>query len=501
VEEDGLHFLFGVLFSAAAPKEKPHTRVAATTLLAALCTDSEEDLASYHANIIQTFLSLFHAPQPAVVRAGWAALDALIKGLPKERYLLHVTWLREQVAAVGEEFRASERAKGNAAPGGLPGLCLPKGLAPLTAVYLHGLMTGTPDLREASAAALGEAIELTTAAALKPFVIQITGPLIRIVGDRFPWGVKAAILHTLTLLIRSSALLLKPFVPQLQTTFVRALSDATRLVRMRGATALAQLVGLSARVEPLVTELANTLGSAESGVQYALLSALAGVFRGMAKPVSEATLDRVQAEALERLLVEEQQIGEAAAALLGALGRWRPLTLLLEAAEERSQDSAEEWKGQLAELNVHLALLRGLKAAAVAEVLPSLMASAMAAAASERIDLRQPAAHALARIAAAQAEPDAEGDEAADEEEAAQVGAAQVSKGVVDALGALLGDRILEVRCARPPARPRGPEPAAPLALRCACRRCMRSRSSASCAPRCSARPRPASRPCSCPAS
>jgi hypothetical protein len=33
-------------------------------------------------------------------------------------------------------------------------------------------------------------------------VVQITGPLIRIMGDRFPWQIKAAILRTLGLLIR-----------------------------------------------------------------------------------------------------------------------------------------------------------------------------------------------------------------------------------------------------------------------------------------------------------
>lgn len=38
-------------------------------------------------------------------------------------------------------------------------------------------------------------INLTPISILKPYVIQITGPLIRIVGDRFPWGVKAAILE------------------------------------------------------------------------------------------------------------------------------------------------------------------------------------------------------------------------------------------------------------------------------------------------------------------
>ena len=102
--------------------------------------------------------------------------------------------------------------------------------------------------------------------------VQITGPLIRIIGDRFPWQIKAAILKTLGLLIgyvcgghvhygrrgffaaaisaswltrptpphstslhsrpdcRKAGAGLKPFVPQLQTTFVKCLSDPQKEV-------------------------------------------------------------------------------------------------------------------------------------------------------------------------------------------------------------------------------------------------------------------------------
>jgi hypothetical protein len=55
-------------------------------------------------------------------------------------------------------------------------------------------------------------------------------PLIRIIGDRFPWQVKSAILSTLTIMIRKGGISLKPFLPQLQTTFVKWLQDNTRLV-------------------------------------------------------------------------------------------------------------------------------------------------------------------------------------------------------------------------------------------------------------------------------
>ena len=62
-------------------------------------------------------------------------------------------------------------------------------------------MNGAQDLKEQSAIALGELIQKTSAEALKPSVVNITGPLIRILGDRFAWGVKTAVLETLTLLL------------------------------------------------------------------------------------------------------------------------------------------------------------------------------------------------------------------------------------------------------------------------------------------------------------
>ena len=141
-------------------------------------------------------------------------------------------------------------------------------------------------------------------------MIQITGPLIRIVGDRFPWGVKAAILQTLCLLITKGAILLKPFVPQLQTTFVKALSDTTRIVRMRLGAVQARLPLHTSRA---AGDGASTPCSADAAVQYALLCALAGVLRGIAKPLSDETFQRIKTSALEYLFGEDDELSIAAA--------------------------------------------------------------------------------------------------------------------------------------------------------------------------------------------
>ena len=42
------------------------------------------------------------------------------------------------------------------------------------------------EVREMAAEGLGELVQVTGDEALRPFVVTITGPLIRIIGDRFP---------------------------------------------------------------------------------------------------------------------------------------------------------------------------------------------------------------------------------------------------------------------------------------------------------------------------
>ena len=57
--------------------------------------------------------------------------------------------------------------------------------------------------------------------------------------------------------------MLKPFLPQLQTTFIKALNDPNRSVRMCAANALQKLIKLHTRVDPLFTELHNGVKNTE----------------------------------------------------------------------------------------------------------------------------------------------------------------------------------------------------------------------------------------------
>ncbi|KAG6738186.1 hypothetical protein POTOM_057794 [Populus tomentosa] len=182
-----------------------------------------------------------------------------------------------------------------------------------------GLTSGFAELREQAALGLGELIEVTSEKALKDFVIPITGPLIRIIGDRFPWQVKSAILSTLSILIGKGGMSLRPFLPQLQTTFIKCLQDSTRTVRTSAAFALGKLSALSTRVDPLVSDLLSSLQVWHQMLVFgeAILTALKGVLKHAGKSVSDPVRVRVFSQLKDLIHHDDDQVRISAASILG----------------------------------------------------------------------------------------------------------------------------------------------------------------------------------------
>lgn len=130
--------------------------------------------------------------------------------------------------------------------------------------------------------------------------------MIRIVGDKFPSTVKKAIVDTLKSLLIRGVATLKPFLPQLQTTYVKCLSDPAEAVRSTSAESLGILVRLAPRTEPLINEL--TTGAAkndDSGVRLSMCQALAQVLLNVPQSPGEATQDKLVDALLPRALGEE----------------------------------------------------------------------------------------------------------------------------------------------------------------------------------------------------
>jgi len=112
--------------------------------------------------------------------------------LSSEQQIAHVQDIRQAVRFAVSDLKGQEL---------LPGFCLPKGITPILPIFREAILNGLPEAKEHAAQGLGEVIRLSSAAALQPSVVHITGPLIRILGDRFNWSVKAAVLETLAILL------------------------------------------------------------------------------------------------------------------------------------------------------------------------------------------------------------------------------------------------------------------------------------------------------------
>ncbi|KAH6667023.1 translational activator GCN1 [Plectosphaerella plurivora] len=305
-EYDGLNTVMNVLLQLT--KHEDHRRRAATCRhLAKFFAAGEVDYSRYNQDIIRALLISFDDRDSEVVKSAWSALSNFTKKLKKEEMEALVPSTRQTLKQVG-------------VPGAnLPGFELPKGINAILPIFLQGLMNGSPEQRTQAALAISDIIDRTSEASLKPFVTQITGPLIRVVSERST-EVKAAILLTLNNLLEKMPVALKPFLPQLQRTFAKSLADtSSELLRGRAAKALGALIKYTPRIDPLVAELVTGSKTSDPGVKTAMLSALYEVVSkagsNMGEPSRAAVLSLIDHETSEA----DSNMTITNAKLLGAL--------------------------------------------------------------------------------------------------------------------------------------------------------------------------------------
>jgi hypothetical protein len=260
-EYDGLNTMMNVLLQLI--KHEDHRRRSATAKhLANFFASAEVDYSRFNQDIIRALLISFDDRDSEVVKAAWSALSQFTKKLKKEEMEALVQSTRQTLLQVG------------VAGHNLPGFELPKGVNAILPIFLQGLMNGTPDQRVQAALAISDIVDRTSEASLKPFVTQITGPLIRVVSERST-EVKSAILLTLNNLLEKMPTALKPFLPQLQRTFAKSLADTSSdVLRSRAAKALGTLIKFTPRVDPLIAELVTGSKTSDAGVRTAMLKAL-----------------------------------------------------------------------------------------------------------------------------------------------------------------------------------------------------------------------------------
>ncbi|KAA8538955.1 hypothetical protein F0562_025647 [Nyssa sinensis] len=339
IDEEGIESLISELLKGVGDSQASIRR-SSSYLIGYFFKNSKLYLVDEAPNMISTLIILLSDSDSATVPVTWEALSRVIGSVPKEVLPSYIKLVRDAVSS----SRDKERRKKKGGPVLIPGFCLPKALQPLLPIFLQGLISGSAELREQAAQGLGELIEVTSEQALKEFVIPITGPLIRIIGDRFPWQVKSAILSTLCIIIRKGGMALKPFLPQLQTTFMKCLQDNTRTVRSSAALALGKLSALSTRVDPLVGDLLSSLQASDGGVREAILTALKGVLKHTGKSVSSAVRTRVYTLLKDLIYIDDDQIRSSAASILGIISQCMEDSQLSELLEELSNSaSSPSW--------------------------------------------------------------------------------------------------------------------------------------------------------------
>jgi len=305
-EYDGLNAMMSVML-ALARNDDHRKRAAADSHLAKFFETAEVDFSRYHPDLIRALLIAFDDSDSDVVKAAWNALNALTQKLRKEEMESLVVSTRQTLNHVGVTGHS------------LPGFSLPKGINAILPIFLQGLMNGTAEQRTQAALGISDLIDRASAESLRPFVTQITGPLIRVVSERSV-ELKAAILLTLNNLLEKIPTFLKPFLPQLQRTFAKSLADpSSEILRSRAAKALGTLITMTPRVDPLIAELVTGSKTTDAGVRNAMLTALYEV-------VSKAgtNMNEISRNAILGLIDSDTNESDAAltityAKLLGAL--------------------------------------------------------------------------------------------------------------------------------------------------------------------------------------
>ncbi|KAH8069994.1 protein kinase regulator [Aureococcus anophagefferens] len=210
---------------AAAGFASDARRLAAPPPGSVVAPDASSRLLDAAPKLLKELLCCLGDGDGGVRSAAVDGLEAYGAAFDAEQQATHLDFTRVTLASAASDARWKQKRGDDP----LPALSEdPRCLKALLPSYLRALLQGSPEARESAALGLGELVDLSSEAALKPLAIKVAGPLIRVVGDRFAAPVKAAILGALSALLRRGPLLVKAFVPQLQATFSKALRDPSR---------------------------------------------------------------------------------------------------------------------------------------------------------------------------------------------------------------------------------------------------------------------------------
>jgi len=155
-----------------AKDNNPTRRTTACNVFATMCQVNQADTSDYRVDWIRILVSLFDDPVEEVVSAAWSALEHFVKTVDKDELEDLVVPLRRTIESTGSPGKD------------VPGFSRPKGVQSIVPILLAGVLNGTQEQREQAAYGIGDLVLRTSEAAIKPYIIQLTGPLIRVISGQ-----------------------------------------------------------------------------------------------------------------------------------------------------------------------------------------------------------------------------------------------------------------------------------------------------------------------------
>ncbi|CAJ0577070.1 unnamed protein product, partial [Mesorhabditis spiculigera] len=244
-DEEGVPLLLDYLIGKAAKGNVP-----SAVLLRSFIDKGQSSLGDYIEDILPGILQLYASSNEQIVENAILSLIGVMRQADQKEQMSLIPLIRKQVnmLVVG--------AKGKQVPGFLH----PKSLNPLIGAIREGILSGGIETKEISGEVLAQLLNASSPEAIKAHVVVVTGSLIRVLGDRYPPNVKLLILQPLSLLLDKVETFMKPFLPQLQTTFVKALQEpASKQVRLVAAGGLRRLLKIHPKPEPMIVDLWKVL--------------------------------------------------------------------------------------------------------------------------------------------------------------------------------------------------------------------------------------------------
>lgn len=298
----------------ATQAENVSQKQSALQLLAAFCTHTKADYSSYVPKLLHGIIYQFKDQDEKNLQLAWEALNAVCKSVDTKQSNHLVFEIRQAIKFVMSDFKHLEY---------LPGFCIPKGADPFVPIFREAILNGSPEIKEQAAQGWGEVVKVAAKEGLTSPVLNMTGPLIRILNERYTWNIKSAILETVALLLAKAGSNLKQFLPQLQTTFLKSLQDPNRQVRLKAANALSHLIVVHSRTETIFVDLHSGVKNSEDiTIKETMLQALRGVISPAGDKMSDQVRRTVFMTLREGLGNPEDTIRSGTAGCLGALCKW-----------------------------------------------------------------------------------------------------------------------------------------------------------------------------------